>query len=147
MCIAEYCVKVSFKTGNSMITHVGLPHGRATSGPGARSGPRRPSVRPATLIGKNIAIRPAKPLLSQQMPGSWAKLRVAHTKDALHHSPRGFVCQLPAKSLNVVGVVSVVVKVVNSILSRSLNHRQFQALVDEVDVQYGVCFTFAKFVG
>ena len=25
----------------------------------------------------------------------------------------------------------------SSILSRSLNHRQFQALVDEVDVQYG----------
>ena len=33
--------------------------------------------------------------------------------------------------------MSVVVKVVNSILSRSLNHRQFQALVDEADVQYG----------
>ena len=31
-------------------------------------------------------------------------------------------------------VVSVVVKVVNSIL---LNHDQFQALVDKVDVQYG----------
>ena len=34
---------------------------RATSGPRARSGPRRPSVRPATLRGNNIAIRPAKP--------------------------------------------------------------------------------------
>ena len=34
---------------------------RATSGPRARSGPRRPSVRPATLLGNNIAIRPAKP--------------------------------------------------------------------------------------
>ena len=33
--------------------------------------------------------------------------------------------------------MSVVAKVVNSILSRSLNHRQFQALVDEADVQYG----------
>ena len=33
--------------------------------------------------------------------------------------------------------MSVVVKVVNSILYRSLNHRQFQALVDEVGVQYG----------
>ena len=38
-----------------------------------------------------------------------------------------------AKSANLVDVMSVVVKVVNSILSRSLNHRQFQALVDEVD--------------
>ena len=34
---------------------------RATSGPRARSGPRRPSVRPATQLGNNIAIRPAKP--------------------------------------------------------------------------------------
>ena len=34
---------------------------RATSGPRARSGPRRPSVRPATLLGNNIAIWPAKP--------------------------------------------------------------------------------------
>ena len=47
---------------------------------------------------------------------------------------------LCAKSANLVDVMSVVVKVVNSILSRSLNHRQFQALVDEVDVQYGDLF-------
>ena len=38
-----------------------LRHRRPTSGPRARSGPRRPSVRPATLLGNNIAIRPAKP--------------------------------------------------------------------------------------
>ena len=38
-----------------------LEHGRATSGPRARSGPRRPSVRPATLLGNNIAIQPAIP--------------------------------------------------------------------------------------
>ena len=37
-----------------------LSQSRATSGPRARSGPRRPSVRPATLLGNNIAIRPAK---------------------------------------------------------------------------------------
>ena len=43
---------------------------------------------------------------------------------------------LCAKSANLVGVMSVVVKVVNSILSRSLNHRQFQALMDEVNVHY-----------
>ena len=34
---------------------------RATSGPRARSGPRRSCVRPATLFGNNMAIRPAKP--------------------------------------------------------------------------------------
>ena len=49
-----------------------------------------------------------------------------------------------AKSANLVDVMSVVVKVVNSILSRSLNHRQFQALVDEVDVQYGDLFYFCE---
>ena len=40
---------------------IALAQSRATSGPRARSGPRRPSVRPATLLGNNIAIRPAKP--------------------------------------------------------------------------------------
>ena len=40
-------------------------HGRATSGPRARSGPRRPSVRPASLFGNIIAIRPAKPQLKK----------------------------------------------------------------------------------
>ncbi len=40
--------------------------------------------------------------------------------------------------------MSVVVNVVNSILSRSLNHRQFQALVDEVDVQYGDLLYFCE---
>ena len=44
---------------------------------------------------------------------------------------------LRAKSAKLVDVMSIVVKVVNAILSRSLNHRKFQALVDEVDVQYG----------
>ena len=43
---------------------------RATSGPRARSGPRRPTVRPATLLGNNIAIRPAKPQ-PKKMPVSW----------------------------------------------------------------------------
>ena len=33
----------------------------AGSGPRARSGPRSPSVRPATLLGNNMATRPAKP--------------------------------------------------------------------------------------
>ncbi|XP_076069311.1 general transcription factor II-I repeat domain-containing protein 2B-like [Oratosquilla oratoria] len=43
---------------------------------------------------------------------------------------------LCAKSANLVDVMSVVVKVANSILSRSLNHRQFQVLMDEVNVHY-----------
>ena len=43
------------------LKYYGLNQSRATSGPRARSGPRRPSVRPATLLGNNIAIRPAKP--------------------------------------------------------------------------------------
>ena len=38
-----------------------LSQRRATSGPRARSGLRRPSFRPATLLGNNIAMRPAKP--------------------------------------------------------------------------------------
>ena len=47
-----------------------LEQSRATSGPRARSGPRRPSVRPATLLGNNIAIRPAKPQPNKQKPVS-----------------------------------------------------------------------------
>ncbi|XP_076039321.1 general transcription factor II-I repeat domain-containing protein 2-like [Oratosquilla oratoria] len=43
---------------------------------------------------------------------------------------------LCAKFANLVDVMSVVVKVVNSILSRSLNHRPFQILMDEVNVHY-----------
>ena len=51
---------------------------------------------------------------------------------------------LCAKSANLVDGISVVVKVVNSILSRSLNHCQFQALVDDVDAQYGDLFYFCE---
>ena len=51
---------------------------------------------------------------------------------------------LCAKSANLVGVMSVVVKVVNSILSRSLNHRQFQALMDEVNVHYNHLLYFCE---
>ena len=47
--------------GKDEVGPMGVGHGRATSGPRARSGPRRPSIRPATLLGNNIAIRPAKP--------------------------------------------------------------------------------------
>ena len=44
---------------------------------------------------------------------------------------------LCAKYANLVDVMSVVVKVVNSILYHSLTRRQFQELVDEVDVLAG----------
>lgn len=43
---------------------------------------------------------------------------------------------LYAKSGNLVDVISVVVKVISSILSCSLNHCQFQVLLDEVNVHY-----------
>ena len=48
-----------------------------------------------------------------------------------------------AKSANL-DVMSVVVKVVNYILFCRLNHRQFQTLVDEVDVQYGDLLYFCE---
>ena len=66
-------------------------------------------------------------------------LLVRHYEAAWHTQPihkRHRIIQQDAKSANIVDVMSLVVKVVNSILSRSLNHRQFRALVDEVDVQY-----------
>ncbi|XP_076069790.1 general transcription factor II-I repeat domain-containing protein 2-like [Oratosquilla oratoria] len=51
---------------------------------------------------------------------------------------------LCAKSANLVHVMSVVVKVVNSILSRSLNHHQFQVLMDEVSVHYNDLLYFCE---
>ena len=50
---------------------------------------------------------------------------------------------LCSKSANLTDVMSVVMKVVNSILSRSLNHRQFQALMDSMMT----CFTSVKSAG
>ena len=82
-----------------------------------------------------------------------ASLLVRHCEAAGHtqpiHKMHCIIHQdaLYAKSVNLVDVMSVVVKVVNCILSRSFNHRQFQALVDEVDVQYGDLLYFAKFAG
>ena len=51
---------------------------------------------------------------------------------------------LCSKSANLTDVMAVVVKVVNSILSQSLNHRQFQALTDEVNAHYGDLFYFCE---
>ena len=82
------------------------------------------------------------PAMIGQKKGA-ALLLVRHCEAAGHtqpiHKMHCIIHQeaLCTKSANLVDVMSVVVKVVNSILSRSLNHHQFQALVDEVDVQYG----------
>ena len=54
------------------------------------------------------------------------------------------MCQICQPRPVVVDVVSVVVKVVNSILSRSLNHPQFQALVNEIEVQCGDLLYFCE---
>ncbi|XP_076034521.1 general transcription factor II-I repeat domain-containing protein 2B-like [Oratosquilla oratoria] len=51
---------------------------------------------------------------------------------------------LCAKSANLVDVMSVVVKVVKSVLSRSLNHCQFQILMDEVNVHYNDLLYFCE---
>ena len=65
----------------------------------------------------------------------------AHTQDAQSIIHKEALC---TKSVNLVDVMSVVVNVINSILSRSLHHRQFQALVDEVNVQYGDLLYFCE---
>ncbi|XP_076044814.1 general transcription factor II-I repeat domain-containing protein 2-like [Oratosquilla oratoria] len=51
---------------------------------------------------------------------------------------------LCAKSTNLGDVMSVVVKDVNSILSRSLNHHQFRVLMDEVNVHYNDLLYFCE---
>ena len=89
------------------------------------------------------------PAMIGQKKGA-ASLLVRHCEAAGHtqpiHKMHCIIHQeaLCAKSANLVDVMSVVVKVVNSILSRSLNHRQFQGLVDEVDVQYGDLLYFCE---
>ncbi len=45
--------------------------------------------------------------------------------------------QLCAKSVGLVDVMRDVVKIVNNICSKALSHRQFKALMDEMDAQYG----------
>ncbi len=45
--------------------------------------------------------------------------------------------QLCAKSVGLVDVMRDVVKIVNNIRSKALSHRQFKALMDEMDAQYG----------
>ena len=77
-------------------------------------------------------------------------LLVRHCEAAGHTQPIDKVhCiihqeSLCTKSANLVDVMSVVVKVVNSILSLSLNHRQFQALMDEVNANYGNLLYFCE---
>ncbi|XP_050700545.1 general transcription factor II-I repeat domain-containing protein 2-like [Eriocheir sinensis] len=79
-----------------------------------------------------------------------ASLLVRHCEAAGHTQPIHKVhCifhqeALCAKSANLVDVMSVVVKVVNSILSHSLNHRQFQVLMDEVNAHYNDLLYFRE---
>ncbi|XP_076059507.1 general transcription factor II-I repeat domain-containing protein 2-like [Oratosquilla oratoria] len=79
-----------------------------------------------------------------------ASLLVRHCETARYNQPINMMhCiihqeSLCAKSANHVDVMSVVVKVVNSILSRSLNHRQFQVLMDEVNVHYNDLLYFCE---
>ncbi|KAG0721741.1 General transcription factor II-I repeat domain-containing protein 2 [Chionoecetes opilio] len=79
-----------------------------------------------------------------------ASLLVRHCEAAGHTQPIHKVhCiihqeSLCSKSANLTDVMSVVVKVVNSILSRSLNHSQFQALTDEVNAHYGDLLYFCE---
>ena len=52
------------------------------------------------------------------------------------------------KSLRMQEVMRVVVKTVNFVRSRGLNHRQFQQLMEEIDSQYGdLLYYFWKFTG
>ncbi|KAG0715324.1 General transcription factor II-I repeat domain-containing protein 2 [Chionoecetes opilio] len=79
-----------------------------------------------------------------------ASLLVRHCEAAGHTQPiHKLHCiihqeSLCSKSANLTDVMSVVVKVVNSILSRSLNHCQFQALTDEVNAHYGDLLYFCE---
>ncbi|XP_076069196.1 general transcription factor II-I repeat domain-containing protein 2-like [Oratosquilla oratoria] len=79
-----------------------------------------------------------------------ASLLVRHCEAAGYTQPINMMhCiihqeSLCAKSTNLVDVMSDVVKVVNSILSRSFNHRQFQVLMDEVNVHYNDLLYFCE---
>ncbi|XP_076042351.1 general transcription factor II-I repeat domain-containing protein 2B-like [Oratosquilla oratoria] len=79
-----------------------------------------------------------------------ASLLVRHCETAGYTQPINLMhCiihqeSLCAKSANLVDVMFVVVKVVNSILSRSLNHGQFQVLMDEVNVHYNDLLYFCE---
>lgn len=51
---------------------------------------------------------------------------------------------LCAKSATLVDVISITVKVVNAILSRSLRHRQFRTLLEEATTHYGDLLYFCE---
>ena len=70
-------------------------------------------------------------------------------EDGNTHQPMKLHCiihqeALCAKAASLSDVMGVVVKAVNSILSRSLNHRQFQALLDEAEAAYGDLLYFCE---
>ena len=80
----------------------------------------------------------------------FVSLLLKHIKAAgYHHQIIRLHCiihqeALCAKSLEMQDVMKVVVKVVNLILSRGLNHRQFQELLKEADSQYADLLYFCE---
>jgi hypothetical protein len=79
-----------------------------------------------------------------------ASLLVRHCESLGHtHTIHKLHCiihqqALCAKSANLADVMSVVIKVVNSLLSSSLKHRRFRALLDEVNAEYGDLLYFSQ---
>lgn len=73
----------------------------------------------------------------------FASLLVKHCRDLGYtqeiHTFHCIVHQeaLCAKSSTLTGVMTVVTKAVNLVLSRALNHRQFKSLLEEADAEYG----------
>lgn len=55
-----------------------------------------------------------------------------HTLHCIVH--QGALC---AKSATLTGVMTIVIKAVNLVLSRALNHQHFKSVLEEVDAQYG----------
>ena len=82
---------------------------------------------PPPYSATNIAIRPA------------GHTQPIHKMYCIIHQEA-----LCAKSANLVNIVSVVVQIFNFILSPILNHRQFQAPVDAVGVQYDDLLYFCE---
>ncbi|KAG0727706.1 General transcription factor II-I repeat domain-containing protein 2A [Chionoecetes opilio] len=100
-------------------------------------------------LSRLVCVTYGAPAMSGKKKGP-ASLLVRHCEAARHTQPIHKVhCiihqeSLCSKSAKLTDVKSVAVKVVNSILSRSLNHRQFQALTDEVNAHYGDLLYFCE---
>jgi hypothetical protein len=80
------------------------------------------------MVGKN---KGAVALLQKHLEGLGIKHNVRKVHCIIHQEA------LCAKTSNLKDVMDVVVKAVNVILSRGLNHRQFRQLLSEAENQYG----------